>query len=88
MCVGIQLVTSNKLPTSHPPMWVEGGKALPSILTAMGRLKTIWGMKFEFALRTAVAAFLASIYAMQPEVGVVIGPSYSAKAPDEKEGVT
>ncbi|CAK9005247.1 Hypothetical protein (Fragment) [Durusdinium trenchii] len=34
----------------------------------MGRLKTIWGMKFEFALRTAVAAFLASIYAMQPEV--------------------
>eukprot|EP00913_Durusdinium_trenchii_P019622 g18446.t1 len=34
----------------------------------LGRLKTIWGMKFEFALRTAVAAFLASIYAMQPEV--------------------
>ena len=32
------------------------------------RMKTIWGMKFSFALRTAFAALLASIYAMHPEV--------------------
>jgi len=34
----------------------------------LGRMKTIWGMKFSFALRTAFAALLASIYAMHPEV--------------------
>eukprot|EP00435_Cladocopium_sp_Y103_P071688 s132_g38.t1 len=34
----------------------------------LGRLRTIWGMKFSFALRTALAALLASIYGMHPEV--------------------
>lgn len=34
----------------------------------LGRLRTIWGMKFTFALRTALAALLASIYGMHPEV--------------------
>ena len=32
------------------------------------RLNTVWGMKLNFALRTALAALLASCYAMQPAV--------------------
>ncbi|CAJ1370340.1 unnamed protein product [Effrenium voratum] len=34
----------------------------------LGKLKTIWGMKLEFALRTALAALLAAVYAVHPEV--------------------
>ena len=38
------------------------------VMSFSARMKTIWGMKFSFALRTAFAALLASIYAMHPEV--------------------